>query len=335
MVRVGINGFGRIGRLLYRAILESDYDVDVIAVNDVTTSKNLAHLLKYDSVHGKLLNDVMNKEGSIIVDGKEIKVLNELEPSKLPWRDLMVDIVVESTGRFTERSKAAKHVEAGAKKVLLSAAGKDVDVTIVPGINHDKYDPNKHEIVSLASCTTNCLAPIAKILNDEFEIESGLMTTIHAYTNDQRLLDLQHSDLRRARAAATNLIITTTGAASAIGLVLPELAGKLNGIAVRAPVSNVSLTDLIVTVKKATTVEQVNSVFKKASEGKLKEILAYTEEPLVSSDFIHDPHSAIVDGLSTMVEGNLVKVMAWYDNEWGYSNRLAWMLERMGKLGGF
>ena len=335
MVRVGINGFGRIGRLLYRAILESDYDVDVVAVNDVTTSKNLAHLLKYDSVHGKLPNEVVAKEGNIIVDGKVIKVLNELEPSKLPWKDLKVDIVVESTGRFTERSKAAKHLEAGAKKVLLSAAGKDIDVTIVPGINHDHYDPNKHEIVSLASCTTNCLAPIAKTLNEEFGIESGLMTTVHAYTNDQRLLDLQHSDLRRARAAATNLIITTTGAASAIGLVLPELAGKLNGIAVRAPLSNVSLTDLVVVVKKTTTVEQVNSAFKKASEGKLKDILAYTDEPLVSSDFIHDPHSAIIDGLSTMVEGNLVKVMAWYDNEWGYSNRLAWMLDRMGRLGGF
>jgi len=335
MVRVGINGFGRIGRLLYRAILESDYDVDVVAVNDVTTSKNLAHLLKYDSVHGKLPNEVVAKEGNIIVDGKVIKVLNELEPSKLPWKDLKVDIVVESTGRFIERSKAAKHLEAGAKKVLLSAAGKDIDVTIVPGINHDHYDPNKHEIVSLASCTTNCLAPIAKTLNEEFGIESGLMTTVHAYTNDQRLLDLQHSDLRRARAAATNLIITTTGAASAIGLVLPELAGKLNGIAVRAPLSNVSLTDLVVVVKKTTTVEQVNSAFKKASEGKLKDILAYTDEPLVSSDFIHDPHSAIIDGLSTMVEGNLVKVMAWYDNEWGYSNRLAWMLDRMGRLGGF
>lgn len=335
MVRVGINGFGRIGRLFYRAILESELDVDVVAVNDVTTGKSLAHLLKYDSIHGRLRNEVKVKEGGIVVDGEEIKVLNELDPSKLPWRDLGVDIVVESTGRFTERSKAAKHLEAGAKKVLLSAAGKGVDVTIVPGINHDKYDPSRHQIVSLASCTTNCLAPIAKTLNDEFGIESGLMTTVHAYTNDQRLLDLQHNDLRRARAAATNLIITTTGAASAIGLVLPELAGKLNGIAVRAPVSNVSLTDLVAVVKKPATVEHVNSAFKEASEGALKGILAYTEEPLVSSDYIHDPHSAIVDGLSTMVEGNLVKVMAWYDNEWGYSNRLAWMLDRMGRLGGF
>ena len=333
-MRVGINGYGRIGRLLHRAVLESEADVEVIAVNDLTNAATLAHLLKYDTVHGKLKNDVSTNGSSIFIDGKEVKVLSEPDPSKIPWRDLNIHTVVESTGRYADRDKAAKHIEAGAKKVLVSAAGKGADVTIVPGVNHDKYDPEKHSVLSLASCTTNCLAPVAKVLNDEFGIESGLMTTIHAYTNDQRLLDLQHSDLRRARAAASNIIITTTGAASAIGLVLPELTGKLNGLAVRVPVTNVSLTDLVAVVRKAPSASEINATYKKASKGFLKGILDYTEEPLVSSDFVHNAHSAIVDGASTMASGNLVKVLAWYDNEWGYSNRLVWMLERIAELEG-
>jgi glyceraldehyde 3-phosphate dehydrogenase len=334
MMRVGINGFGRIGRLLYRAILENEADVDVVAVNDLTDAATLAHLLKYDSVHGRLQREISAKGNSIIVDGKELKVLSEPEPAKLPWRDLGVHTVVESTGRYTDRDKVAKHLDAGAKKVLLSAAGKGVDVTVVPGVNHEEYDPEKHSVVSLASCTTNCLAPMAKVLNEKFGIESGLMTTVHAYTNDQRLLDMQHKDVRRARAAAANIVITTTGAASAIGTVLPELSGKLNGLAVRVPVTNVSITDLVAIVKKPGTADKVNAAYREAASGKLKGILAYTEEPLVSSDFIHDPHSATIDGLSTMAVGNLIKVMAWYDNEWGYSSRLAWMLEYMGDLEG-
>ena len=334
MFRVGINGYGRIGRLLHRAVLESGADVEVVAVNDLTNAATLAHLLKYDTVHGKLESDVSVKDGNIYVDGNEVKVLSEPDPSKLPWREMDIHTVVESTGRYSDRDKAAKHLEAGAKKVLVSAAGKGVDVTIVPGVNHDKYDPEKHSVLSLASCTTNCLAPVAKVLNDEFGVEAGLMTTVHAYTNDQRLLDLQHSDLRRARAAASNMIITTTGAASAIGLVLPELTGKLNGLAVRVPVTNVSLTDLVAVVRKTPSTSEINSAYKRASEGFLKGILDYTEEPLVSSDFVHNAHSAIVDGASTMTSGNLVKVLAWYDNEWGYSNRLVWMLERIADLEG-
>jgi len=336
VIRVGINGFGRIGRLFYRAVLEAGAKVEVVAVNDLTDAVTLAHLLKHDSVHGRLKREVSAEGGSIIIDGEELKVLSEPDPAKLPWGDLGVHTVVESTGRFREREKAAKHLEAGARRVLLSAParGKGADVTVVPGVNDDAYDPERHSIISLASCTTNCLAPMAKVLNDAFGIESGLMTTVHAYTNDQRLLDMQHRDLRRARAAASNIVVTTTGAAKAIGLVLPELAGKLNGMAVRVPVANVSITDLVASVRKTAAAEEVNAAYREAAEGALKGILAYTEEPLVSSDFIHDPHSATVDGLSTMTAGNMVKVLAWYDNEWGYSNRLVWMLERMGELEG-
>ncbi|RLI08924.1 type I glyceraldehyde-3-phosphate dehydrogenase [Candidatus Bathyarchaeota archaeon] len=336
VIRVGINGFGRIGRNLYRAILETGADVEVVAVNDLTDAATLAHLLKYDTVHGRLDRDVSAGEGCIVIDGEELKVLSQPDPAKLPWDDLGVHTVVESTGRFREREKAAKHLEAGAKKVLISAParGKGADVTVVPGVNDDIYDPEKHNIISLASCTTNCLAPMAKVLNDAFGIESGLMTTVHAYTNDQRLLDMQHRDLRRARAAASNIVVTTTGAAKAIGLVLPELAGRLNGMAMRVPVTNVSITDLVATVERPAAAEEVNAAYREAAEGALKGILAYTEEPLVSSDFIHDPHSATIDGLSTMTAGKLVKVLAWYDSAWGYSNRLAWMLERMGELEG-
>jgi len=336
VIRVGINGFGRIGRLFYRAVLEAGAKVEVVAVNDLTDAVTLAHLLKHDSVHGRLKREVSAEGGSIIIDGEELKVLSEPDPAKLPWGDLGVHTVVESTGRFREREKAAKHLEAGARRVLLSAParGKGADVTVVPGVNDDAYDPERHSIISLASCTTNCLAPMANVLNDAFGIESGLMTTVHAYTNDQRLLDMQHRDLRRARAAASNIVVTTTGAAKAIGLVLPELAGKLNGMAVRVPVANVSITDLVASVRKTAAAEEVNAAYREAAEGALKGILAYTEEPLVSSDFIHDPHSATVDGLSTMTAGNMVKVLAWYDNEWGYSNRLVWMLERMGELEG-
>ncbi len=334
MIRIGINGFGRIGRPLLRAILESEAAVDVVAVNDLADASDLAHLLKYDSVHGRLDREVSAKDGRIIVDGREIRVLSEPDPSRLPWRELGVHTVVEATGRFTDRDKAAKHLEAGAERVLVTAPSKGADVTVVPGVNHEAYDPKRHRVISLGSCTTNCLAPIAKVLNDEFGIESGLMTTVHAYTNDQRLCDMLHRDLRRARAAALNMVITTTGAASAIGLVIPELAGRLNGIAIRVPVANVSLTDLTAHVRRPATREEVNSAFMEASEGELKGILAYTEEPLVSTDYIHDPHSAVVDGLSTMAAGDLVKVLAWYDNEWGYSNRLVWMLERIGELDG-
>jgi len=334
VIRVGINGFGRIGRHFYRAVLETGAEIDVVAVNDLTDAATLAHLLKYDSVHGKLSHDISAEEDRIFVEGSELKVLSEPDPARLPWSDLGVHTVVESTGRFREREKAAKHLDAGARKVLISAPGRGVDVTIVPGVNDDAYDPEKHNIISLASCTTNCLAPMAKVLNDAFGIESGLMTTVHAYTNAQRLLDMQHRDLRRARAAAVNIVVTTTGAATAVGQVLPELAGRLSGLAFRVPVANVSITDLVAAVKRPATAAEVNAVYREAAEGALDGILAYTEEPLVSSDFIHDPHSATIDGLSTMVAGKLVKVLAWYDNEWGYSNRLAWMLERMGEVEG-
>ncbi|MFQ6052629.1 MAG: type I glyceraldehyde-3-phosphate dehydrogenase [Candidatus Bathyarchaeia archaeon] len=336
VIRVGINGFGRIGRNFYRAVLESGASVDVVAVNDLTDAATLAHLLKYDSVHGRLGREVSAEAGRILVDGEELKVLSEPDPAKLPWGRLGVHTVVESTGLFRERERAAKHLEAGAKKVLITAPGRGrgADVTVVPGVNDAAYDPGRHSIVSLASCTTNCLAPMVKVLNDAFGIESGLMTTVHAYTNDQRLLDKQHRDVRRARAAASNIIVTTTGAASAIGLVLPELSGKLNGLAIRVPVANVSVTDLVATVERPADADGVNAAYREAAEGPLKGILAYTEEPLVSSDYIHDPHSATIDGLSTMAAGSLVKVLAWYDNEWGYSNRLAWMVERMGELEG-
>ncbi|MDN5293018.1 MAG: hypothetical protein PWQ91_595 [Eubacteriales bacterium] len=321
-VRVAINGFGRIGRAVLRAAVDKP-EFEVVAINDLTDAKTLAHLLKYDSVHGIFQADVRATEDAIVVNGKTIKVFAETEPSRLPWKDLAIDIVIESTGRFTKRADAAKHLEAGAKKVVISAPAKEEDITIVMGVNHEKYDPANHHVISNASCTTNCLAPFAKVLHERFGIVKGLMTTIHAYTNDQRILDLPHKDLRRARAAAMSIIPTTTGAAKAVGLVLPELKGKLNGFAMRVPTPNVSVVDLVAELSRPATVEEINSALKEAAEGKLKGILAFCEEPLVSVDFNGNPHSSIIDGPSTMViEGNLAKVVAWYDNEWGYSNRL-------------
>jgi len=321
-IKVAINGFGRIGRLVFKAAFQ-DEDIEFVAINDLTDSKTLAHLLKYDSVHGKLDVEVKAVEDGMLVDGKLIKVLAEREPSQLPWKELGVELVVESTGRFTKREDAAKHLEAGAKKVIISAPAKNEDVTIVMGVNHQTYDPEQHHIISNASCTTNCLAPFAKVLHENFRIKRGLMTTVHSYTNDQQILDLPHKDYRRARAAGMSIIPTTTGAAKAVSLVLPELKGKLNGFAMRVPTPNVSVVDLVAELEKETTVEEVNAAMKKAAEGELKGILAYSEEPLVSTDYNHDPHSSTVDALSTMVmEGNMVKVVSWYDNEWGYSNRI-------------
>jgi glyceraldehyde 3-phosphate dehydrogenase len=322
-VKVGINGFGRIGRLVFRAAAQHP-EVEVVAINDLTDAETNAHLLKYDSVHGIWDADIEAVDGAIRVNGKEVKVLAERDPAKLPWGDLGVDVVVESTGLFTDANKAKAHLEAGAKKVVISAPAKNEDITIVLGVNEDKYDPANHHIISNASCTTNCLAPFAKILNDKFGIKKGLMTTVHAYTNDQRILDQAHKDLRRARTAGMSIIPTTTGAAKAVALVLPELKGKLNGFAMRVPTPNVSVVDLVAEVEKATTAEEVNNALKEAAEGPLKGILGYSDLPLVSMDYNGDPRSSIVDGLSTMVmEGNLVKVVSWYDNEWGYSNRVA------------
>lgn len=322
MVKVGINGFGRIGRNVFRAALNNPA-VEIVAVNDLTDAVTLAHLLKYDTVHGKLNATVEVKENSLIVNGKEVKVLAEREPAKLPWGELGVEIVVESTGRFTKREDAAKHLEGGAKKVIISAPASNEDITIVMGVNEDKYDPAAHTVISNASCTTNCLAPFAKVLNDKFGIVKGLMTTVHSYTNDQQILDLPHKDLRRARAAAENIIPTSTGAAKAVSLVLPELKGKLNGFSMRVPTPNVSVVDLVVETKTSTTVEEVNAALKEASEGALKGIMGYSEEPLVSCDYNGNPDSSSIDALSTMVmEGNMVKVVSWYDNESGYSNRV-------------
>ncbi|MDG6223147.1 MAG: type I glyceraldehyde-3-phosphate dehydrogenase [Candidatus Bathyarchaeota archaeon] len=335
MVNAAINGFGRIGRLLYRAALETNADINFVAVNDLTDAKTLAHLLKNDTVHGKFPFDVEVKGSSLIVDGKELKILAEPDPSKLPWKEMGVYVAVESTGRFRSREAVAKHLEAGAEKVLVSAPmspAKSADLTVVYGVNDNLYDPNKHKIMSLASCTTNCLAPVAKVLNDNFGIEKGLMTTVHAVTNDQRLLDMQHSDLRRARAAAFNMIPTSTGAATAVGLVLPVLDGKLNGMALRVPIPDVSIVDLVAILKKEATKDEINAALKNAVEGSLKGVLSYTEEPLVSSDLIHNPNSAIIDGDLTMVIGNLVKVLAWYDNEWGYSVKMVHMIEKICKM---
>lgn len=322
-IRIGINGFGRIGRNMLRASF-NDPELEYVAVNDITDAKTLAHLLKYDSVLGTFKEDIKATEDSILLNGKPIKVLAEKDISGLKWKDLGVDVVVESTGKYTKRPDAIKHLEiGGAKKVIISAPATDPDVTIVMGVNETAYDPEKHHIISNASCTTNCLAPVAKVIHEKFGIEKAFMTTIHAYTNDQRILDAPHKDLRRARAAAVSQIPTTTGAAKAVGLVLPELKGKIDGIAIRVPTPNVSLVDLVALVKKETTAEEVNAALKEAAEGSLKGIIEYTEEPLVSVDFMSNPHSAIVDALSTKVmEKNLVKVMAWYDNEWGYSCRL-------------
>jgi len=321
-VKVGINGFGRIGRIVYRATLENPA-IDVVAVNDLADAKTNAHLLKYDSVHGTFRGSVEAKDGEIIVNGKSVKVLSEKDPAAIPWGDLGVDIVIESTGVFTNAEKAAGHLKGGAKKVIITAPAKGEDITIVMGVNQASYDPAKHNIISNASCTTNCLAPVAKVVHEKFTITRGLMTTVHSYTNDQRTLDLMHKDLRRARAAGMSIIPTTTGAAKAVGKVLPELNGKLNGFAMRVPTPNVSVVDLVADVVKPTSVEEVNAALKAAAEGPLAGILAYTEEPLVSRDFNGDPHSAIVDALSTMVmDGTMVKVIAWYDNEWAYSKRV-------------
>jgi len=320
--RVAINGFGRIGRCFLRAS-KGYQEFEVVAINDLTDAKTLAHLLKYDSVHGIFAADIKTGEGSITVDGREIKILAMTEPEKLPWKDLGVDIVIESTGRFTDKPSASKHLNAGAKWVIISAPAKEPDMTVCMGVNEETLDPKNHRIISNASCTTNCLAPVAKVIHNEFKIIKGLMTTIHSYTNDQRILDLPHKDLRRARAAAMNMIPTTTGAAKAVGLVLPELKGKLNGLAIRVPTPNVSVVDLVAEVSKEITVEEVNGALKKAAEGPMKGILQYSEEPLVSIDLNGNNHSAIVDSKLTMVlEGRMVKVLAWYDNEWGYSSRI-------------
>lgn len=332
-VKVGINGFGRIGRLVFRLALQND-EVEVVAINDLTDANMLAHLLKYDSIHGILEEEVSVNGSNIVVGGKEIKVLSESDPAKLGWGDLGVDIVLESTGRFRKREDAQKHIDAGAKKVIISAPGQNEDLTIVMGVNDKEYDPAKHHVVSNASCTTNCLAPYAKVLHDKFGIKRGLMTTIHSYTNDQQILDLPHKDYRRARAAAQNIIPTTTGAAKAVGKVLPELNGKLNGGAVRVPTPDGSLVDLVAELEKNVTAEEVNAALKEAAEGELKGILAYTEEPLVSRDFNHTTVSSTIDALSTMVmEGNMVKVLSWYDNEYGYSNRVVDLCEYIAKKG--
>ena len=331
MVTVGINGFGRIGRSFFRAVLASSHDVKIVAVNDLTDPKALAHLLKYDSVGGRLPVSVEAGDGTIVVDGTPITVYAERDPSALPWGKLGVDIVIESTGFFTDASKAKAHLEAGAKKVIISAPATDEDFTVVMGVNHEDYDPAHHHIVSNASCTTNCLAPMAKVFDDTFGIERGLMTTIHAYTADQNLQDGPHSDLRRARAAALNIIPTSTGAAKAIGLVLPQLKGKLDGFALRVPVPTGSITDLTVEARREVTLEEVQTAFKEASDtGAYKGILRYTEEPIVSSDIVGDPYSSIIDGGLIRVLGNQVKMSSWYDNEWGYSNRLVDLAAYMG-----
>ncbi len=321
-VRVGINGFGRIGRNFYRAAAAQGADIEIVAVNDLTDNRTLAHLLKYDSILGRLDAEVSHTDDSIVVNGKSIAALAQRDPGALPWGDLGVDIVVESTGFFTDAEKAAAHVAAGAKKVIISAPAKGEDATIVMGVNQETYDPANHTIISNASCTTNCLAPMAKVLNDEFGIVKGLMTTIHAYTNDQVILDYPHSDLRRARAAAINMIPTSTGAAKAIGLALPALKGKLDGYAMRVPVPTGSATDLTATLSREVTRDEVNAVMKAAAEGPLKGILEYTEDPIVSSDIVTSPASCIFDAGVTIGMGDTVKVLGWYDNEWGYSNRL-------------
>ncbi|GAA2176152.1 type I glyceraldehyde-3-phosphate dehydrogenase [Arthrobacter parietis] len=326
--RIGINGFGRIGRNYFRAALEQGADLEIVAVNDLTSPETLAHLLKYDSVTGRLGVSVEVSDGALVVDGKTIKVLAERDPANLPWADLGVDIVIESTGFFTKASDARKHIDAGAKKVLISAPASDEDLTVVLGVNDAQYDPENHHIISNASCTTNCLGPLAKVLNDAFGIEHGLMTTVHAYTADQNLQDGPHKDLRRARAAAINMVPTSTGAAKAIGLVLPELKGKLDGYAIRVPVPTGSATDLTVTVGREVSAEEVNAAYKAAAaDGSLKGYLSYTEAPIVSSDIVTDPASCIFDSGLTKVIGNQVKVVGWYDNEWGYSNRLVDLTE--------
>ncbi len=333
--RVGINGFGRIGRQSLKAMLERHpNDLEVVAVNDLTDTQTNAHLLKYDSTYGRFPGEVEATADSLIVNGHSVKVISQRNPAEIPWSDLGVDIVIESTGLFTDASKAAAHLQGGAKKVIISAPAKGEDLTIVLGVNQDMYDPAKHRIISNASCTTNCLAPAAKVLNDSFGIERGLMNTIHSYTNDQRILDQVHKDLRRARSAGTNIIPTTTGAARALALVIPELKGRFDGMSLRVPTITVSVVDFVAIVRKEATKEAVNDAFKQAASGELQGILEYTDEPLVSSDFRGDPHSSIIDGLSTMVTGgNMVKVIAWYDNEWGYSCRVADLADFIAKKG--
>jgi glyceraldehyde 3-phosphate dehydrogenase len=331
-VRVGINGFGRIGRNVFRAAHESAADVEIVAVNDITDTKTLAHLLKYDSVYGPFPGTVEVGEGSLTIDGREVKTLAERDPAALPWGDLGVDVVIESTGFFTKRADAAKHLEAGAKKVIISAPATEPDVTVVLGVNFDDaYDPDNHDVISNASCTTNCLAPLAKVLHDDIGIERGLMTTIHAYTADQRLQDAPHSDLRRARAAAINLVPASSGAAKAIGLVIPELNGKLNGAAVRAPVPTGSVVDLTFQASRETSIEEIKEVVRgKADTGAMTGILAYTEDPIVSSDIVKNPYSSIFDApLTAVIEGTFVKVVTWYDNEWGYSNRCVELAQKV------
>ena len=321
-VKVAINGFGRIGRNVLRIACNSS-EMDVVAINDLTDAATLAHLFKYDSVHGTFTGDVSVEGDSLVVNGKAIKILSQRDPAQLPWKEMGVEIAIESTGLFTARDKAAMHLEAGAKKVVISAPGKDADLTVCMGINETEYDADKHDIISNASCTTNCLAPVAKVLMQKFGIVRGLMTTIHAYTNDQNILDLPHKDLRRARAAAMSMIPTTTGAAKAVSLVLPQLKGKLDGMAIRVPTPNVSVVDLVVETEKATSIEEVNAAMKEAANGEMKGILDYCDQPLVSVDFNGSPASSSLDSLTTnVIEGNMVKVMTWYDNEWGYSNRV-------------
>ncbi len=329
MVKVGINGFGRIGRLVFRAYLKAKKEnFEIVAVNDITDAKTLAHLLKYDSIHKILDEDIKYGEDYIEIDGKKIKVLSVRNPEELPWKELGVDVVVESTGLFREREKAAMHLKAGAKKVIISAPAKGEDITIVLGVNHEMYDPEKHTIISNASCTTNCLAPVAKVLNDKFGIEKALMTTVHSYTADQRIMDAPHKDLRRARAAAMSIIPTTTGAAVATTKVIPALTGKMHGMAMRVPTFDGSVVDLVAELSKNVTKEEINAAMKEAAEGELKGILQYTEDPIVSVDIIGNAHSSIFDALSTMViQDNLVKVVSWYDNEWGYSNRVVDLIE--------
>jgi glyceraldehyde 3-phosphate dehydrogenase len=334
-LKVAINGFGRIGRLLYRAAIERKAKIDFVAVNDITDAKTLAHLLKYDSVHGRFNADVQVKGNNLTVNGKELKILSQKDPAQLPWKDLGVYLAVESTGLFTDRDGATKHLTAGAKKVLISAPAKNPDATIVLGVNHDTYNHAKHNLISNASCTTNCVAPVTKVLHENFGVERAFMMTAHAYTNDQRVADLVHKDLRRARAAAVNIIPTTTGAAAAIGLVIPELAGKMDGISLRVPVPDVSIVDLTADLKKTATKETINAAFKKAADTSLRGILEYTEEPIVSTDVLHSPYSAVFDAQSTMVvDKTFVKVLAWYDNEWGFSCRMVEQIEMIGKKEG-
>jgi glyceraldehyde 3-phosphate dehydrogenase len=335
MTRIGINGFGRIGRQFLKAIMyEYEDELEVVAVNDLSSPHALAHLLKYDSTYGGFDADVASSDDSISIDGHDIKVFSERDPGSLPWKGNEVDIVIESTGLFTDAGKAKAHIDAGARKVIISAPAKNEDLTVVLGVNEDKYDPSSHHIISNASCTTNCLAPVAKVVQDNYGIRRGLMTTVHAYTNDQVILDAQHKDLRRARAGALNIIPTTTGAARAVALVIPELEGKFDGFALRVPTPTVSIIDFVAEVDKETSVEDLNNTFKEASEGDLAGILDFTDEPLVSTDFRMDPHSGVIDGLSTMVLGDsLVKVIAWYDNEWGYSCRVADLTAMIAEAG--